>query len=458
MALSSNYIDFINHASVIIKGNNKSVLTDPWFEGSVFHDGWKLLYENPDDGINEMLQTINYIWISHEHPDHFSIPFFKKYKEILIGHEIKILFQKTKDLRVAQFLRGLGLSVIELESNEFFEIEDGFSLKIIKDEFYDSALIAYVNGCIIFNINDCPLHELNRIEEFRKRYGTCDILLTQFSYAAWKGGPENLQWRRGAAREKLRSLLNQGLIFEAKVVIPFASFVWFSNLKNFYLNDSINLPKDVLAYCAENNAPFDVIFLAPYERLTAVHSPKGYDQKVESIQFWDDAYKTISEAHASTFVDPASLIVLQDLFHRYRDRILEKNSQWLIWILSKIPRLNAFKPIAILIEDLEIVVLVDFLKGKLKLSQDRPEISMHSASLAYIFKYPFGFDTLTVNGCFDEVKAGGFGKLSKVFALENLNNLGIYLKSSIIFNVDVIFIFMRRLMKVKARMHGVSSN
>ena len=451
-------IQFINHASVLIRSKNVGLLSDPWYQGLAFNKGWRLVYETPDIEIKKLWGEITHIWISHEHPDHFSIPFFKKYKEILIGHEIKILFQRTKDLRVVQFLRGLGLSVIELESNEFFEIEDGFSLKIIKDEFYDSALIAYVNGCTIFNINDCPLHELNRIKNFRKRYGTCDILLTQFSYAAWKGGPENFQWRQSAARDKLQSLLNQGLIFETKVVIPFASFVWFSHLKNFYLNDSINLPKDVLAYCAENNAPFDVIFLAPYERLTAVRSPKGYDQKVESIQFWDDAYKTISKAHAFTFVDPSSLIGLQDLFHRYRDRILEKNSQWIIWILSKIPRLNAFKPIAILIEDLEIVVLVDFLKGKLELSKDRPEISMHSASLAYIFKYPFGFDTLTVNGCFNEVKAGGFSKLSKVFALENLNNLGIYLKPSIIFNIAVIFIFMRRLVKVKARMQGTTSN
>ena len=72
-----NFVKFINHASIIISNGNKSILTDPWYSGSSFDDGWKLLYENETDDIINILNDVNYIWFSHEHPDHFSIKFLK---------------------------------------------------------------------------------------------------------------------------------------------------------------------------------------------------------------------------------------------------------------------------------------------------------------------------------------------------------------------------------------------
>ena len=45
-------------------------------------------------------------------------------------------------------------------------------------------------------------------------------------------------------------------------------------------------------------------------------------------------------------------------------------------------------------------------------------LSMKSESLNFIFKNSFGFDTLTVNGCFEEVQKGGFVKATKTLAIE----------------------------------------
>ena len=42
-----------------------------------------MIYENNEKDILEILKSITHIWISHEHPDHLSIPFFKKNKELL---------------------------------------------------------------------------------------------------------------------------------------------------------------------------------------------------------------------------------------------------------------------------------------------------------------------------------------------------------------------------------------
>ena len=90
-------IKFINHASVIVSADGISVLSDPWYEGSAFNNGWNLLHETPNEEIISYLNEVTHIWISHEHPDHFSIPFFRAFSDKIKSRSIKILFQKTKD-------------------------------------------------------------------------------------------------------------------------------------------------------------------------------------------------------------------------------------------------------------------------------------------------------------------------------------------------------------------------
>ena len=58
---------FLNHSSFII-GN---ILVDPWFKDNIFLKGWNLLKEFDYD-INKL--SYEYLFISHEHPDHFHIP------------------------------------------------------------------------------------------------------------------------------------------------------------------------------------------------------------------------------------------------------------------------------------------------------------------------------------------------------------------------------------------------
>ena len=69
-------IKFINHASVLISFGDISLLSDPWYCGKVFHNGWSLLHEIEEDKIIDLLKKTTHIYISHEHPDHFNTSFF----------------------------------------------------------------------------------------------------------------------------------------------------------------------------------------------------------------------------------------------------------------------------------------------------------------------------------------------------------------------------------------------
>lgn len=434
-----NTLTFVNHASVFIRGETRSVLTDPWYEGDAFHRGWRLLYENKDQDIERVLNQTNFIWISHEHPDHFSIGFFRKYKPLLHDRKIVTVFQRTQDKRVINFLKKSGLESVELSTGEPFTIEDDFTIRVIKDEFYDSALLVNVAGKTIFNLNDCPIHSPARIAAFKKRYGTCDVLLTQFSYAAWKGGRENVQWRTSAARDKLAGLVRQAHTLEAKTVVPFASFVYFANVLNSYLNDAVNTPRRVIEFCRSADVDFRCVFLKPMESLDLDDAdPK---QQESSVAFWENAFH--ARKTYITYEDSQSIATLSKLFRLYCERLQKNNSWWLMKVCSRLR--IAFRPIAVQLVDTGEVVLVDVPNQRIGPSTSRPDIALHSESLAFIFKFPYGFDTLAVNGNFEELQRGGFSKFTRTFAIENLNNIGYSFKLALAFNFNVLLIFAGRL-------------
>ena len=102
--MKNDQIRLINHSSIFIEAvsNNENIklLTDPWYTGLAFNNGWSLLYENDKSEIKNILHQVDFIFLSHEHPDHFSIDFFKNFSHIIKQKKIKIIFQFTKDKRV----------------------------------------------------------------------------------------------------------------------------------------------------------------------------------------------------------------------------------------------------------------------------------------------------------------------------------------------------------------------
>lgn len=441
-----NFIKFINHASVLISNGRKTILTDPWYSGSAFDDGWMLLYENKKEEILKILNNVNYIWYSHEHPDHFSVKFLIDFEDVLKEKKIKFIFQKTKDKRVISFLKMKSFDYLELDNNQLFVIDNNFNIKIQKYDFYDSALLINLNGKKIFNLNDCPMKTDKQVNNFKRKYGECDFLLTQFSYAAWKGGERNLEWRKIASREKIQAIINQSNILKSKYVIPFASFIRFSDKYNAYLNDSTNKPNTIIEYADKINGK--IKFLKPLEVID-LDNP---DIATNGLRFWTEIYENKKNFETSENDKSYDYENLSQNFRIFTQRIFKNNSKNLIKLISKIKFLNFFQPIVILLNDLRITVKIDLANETFKKVDDRPDIEMFSRSLFLIFKQDFGFDTLTVNGCFEEKKSNAFIKMSKCFAIGNLNNLGINLNYKIFLNLKVVFLFIKKIFNIKKRL------
>ncbi len=445
--MNSTEITFVNHASIIIKNRNTAVLSDPWYYGDAFHKGWNLLTEQSKDSINKILEKITHIWISHEHPDHFSIRFFLDFKEVLIDKGIEILFQKTKDKRVVSFLRKLKLDVKEIDFNETIDLKDDFSITCIKDGFYDSALFVKTSDKTILNLNDCEVTTDQRASEIYKITGECDILLTQFSYAAWKGGRKNLKWRKDAAKEKLESIKIQIDYFKPKYLIPFASFMYFSNKTNIYLNDCINRPEAVVEKL-QNTKNVSVQVMKPFD---IFRGKLDIELSNKAINFWSYKFNKMQDSYKHKH-DIVELKKINESFKVYKSRIFLKNSRILIKLVRLLSPFRLFRDVVIELNDIDKTVCVNIMKEDLSITNKQPQLSMASESLQFIFNNPFGFDTLTVNGCFEEVEKNGFISSSKSLAIENLNNMGIFINILIFFNFNVINLFFKRIRKVKNKL------
>lgn len=442
-----NTITFINHASVLFFGNNCGLLTDPWYSGSAFHNGWNLLYENPHNEIMETIEKTNFIWISHEHPDHFSIEFFRNYKNIIIQKNISVIFQTTKDKRVANYIRNNGINLIELNEGDVFNIEENFTLEIQKYDWYDSLAIIKLNGVNIFNLNDCALKTNSELSELKKRHGKCDILLTQFSYAAWKGGRECIDWRRKAAAEKIKTMDLQANLLESNILIPFASFFRFSNELNCYLNEDANTPKKLMEHYLEKPLQnTKVLFLSPMS-IFKLKDIKLYENNFNKVFFWEN--QELNDNVLNKFCNSIDTKDLAILFKKYIKRLKNNNNFFLIKLASKLPTLHLFSKVNFLLVDIQKIVCVDIPREEIYISQDSNwDVSLHSESLSYIFKYQHGFDTLTVNACFEVSSNLAFIKLCKAFALENSNNIGYSLSFSSFFSVTffkLVLLFFKKL-------------
>ncbi len=438
-------LTFINHASILVSHGEIALLSDPWYQGDAFHKGWSLIHELTDNEISSLLEKVSHIWISHEHPDHFSILFFKKFGRQIKDRGIQILFQQTSDKRVEKFLSNSGYPVDIINFNSWKKLSEDFEILCFKDGFYDSGLAIKTPDKRILNFNDCEIKDSARCREVLHLTGECDILVSQFSYAAWKGGKENLAWRQSAANEKIETLKLQAKYFKPKILVPFASYVYFSNSLNSYLNDSSNTPSNVIEAFADNETVVKV--MAPFEVLVDLGSKVN---NLQSLKFWDDASTKLETKELKQY-DIVALTKIQQSFEAYKIRVFKNNTKWFIKLIRYLSPIAAFKPVIIKIIDINLVVKLDLFSDSLQVCNLDCDLSMSSESLDFMLNNSFGFDTLTVNGCFEEERESGFSKAARSLSIENLNNMGIEFRPGIIFNFNLISMFISRLWAVSKK-------
>jgi UDP-MurNAc hydroxylase len=238
-------IRYIKSATVCVESNGVKILTDPWLVDGEYYGAW--FHYPPLEFDEQYFAQIDYIYVSHIHPDHFSKATFAK-----LNKGIPVLIHCYESKFLKNNIERLGFNVIELNHNVRTHLKNGVYINILAADNCNPEVCAKFFGCgiaeakygstqidsisviddgvsVVVNTNDCP-YELSResVSLIKKEYKAIDMLLVGYGGA----GPYPQCFRLDeddkltAADNKKKRFLDFGLRYiqdlNPSFVLPFA--------------------------------------------------------------------------------------------------------------------------------------------------------------------------------------------------------------------------------------------
>lgn len=410
-------VKFINHSSLIIDTGYEKILCDPWYMGTAFANGWRLLHDNAID-VNEL--DFDKLWISHEHPDHFSIPTLKSLKE-----KKPVYYQETNDKKVKKYLEMQGHKVTEMPNNKTI-MHNRTNLTCIVTEGYDSCLLVDDGNFKFLNINDSQLDKEAEIKKIT-RHTPLDLISIQFHYANWAGneGDEEIpEFKRKNAVDRIKKICN---VCGTTDVILFASFIYYAHEENFYWNKPFSHIDKTLNQLKESG--INAILMLPNQELQ-IDKQKSYKsltkKNKQATNFWKEKYEQIK---VTEFSETQNIESIYELYTNFLNKIKSNNN------LEKFN--NTF------LKDFRLVIYINDLNKELSLglfeevfevreskSVESSDVSISSEALKMLFQNDFSLGSITISSRI-QFNYNNAYKFYFFFLIPYRNNIGTYLTDSI---------------------------
>ncbi|MGE3174051.1 MAG: MBL fold metallo-hydrolase [Planctomycetota bacterium] len=137
----------IGNACLIFHDNGPVLATDPWLSGSAYFGSWILSHQVPPEQ-QAHVAACKWLWISHGHPDHLSLPSLEKLRDK------QLLLPDHHGSRVADDLRGMGFKVQVLRCGEWQQLTPRLRVACIANYNQDAVLLVDLDGHLIIDAND----------------------------------------------------------------------------------------------------------------------------------------------------------------------------------------------------------------------------------------------------------------------------------------------------------------
>ncbi len=195
----------LNSASIIIEDRtNESqtkILCDPWLDGEEYLGSWAIYphYEF----VPEKFSDIDFIYISHIHPDHSSAKTLSQ-----LNKNIPVLIHNFPEKFLKQKIEGLGFKTIELEHGVRTKLKNNLHINILAADNCDPSICGQIMGCgiaevkykttqidtiavfdngdqVVVNTNDCPFDIAKTVStNIKSSYGKIDLILVGYVAAS----------------------------------------------------------------------------------------------------------------------------------------------------------------------------------------------------------------------------------------------------------------------------------
>jgi len=238
-------ITYLGHAGFIVESDDVIVITDPWLSSfGAFDASWFQLPRNHHlaalvyEKLRDQSRFI-YLYVSHEHQDHFDITFLNSLPE----RKFTLLVPEfSRSALMKHFSNYKCETIIFFRHKQKIEIPNGF-LKFYVDDSHlnrDSAILVKLGETAFLDMNDCKLFDA--LPEIVQEDGPVKIFTCQFSGATWhptcydypKYQYEGLSLKKSEA--KFESVAKAIQLIRPDVYIPSAGPVCFLDPTLFYLN------------------------------------------------------------------------------------------------------------------------------------------------------------------------------------------------------------------------------
>ena len=272
-------VSYIYSACVIIETEDCKILCDPWFTEGIYDGSWFHFpkVDNPLDLIGE----VDFIYISHIHPDHYDPDFLKEYfnkfgehKILISDHKPNYLFNKMKsdgliptiiDETKGMDIGNTSIIILPHDTGSISDIDSAISVKYKNHQ----------KEHVVLNVNDIIM-DSKFIKKLRGLFPSIDILLCGYTGA-------------GPYPQTYFSLDNKVLIEEAerKKRKFFDRYIKLTNL----LNTKVNIP-----------------FAGKYVlggKLTDLNDYRGVADAVEILDF--DKKAIVLDDGVNSFIDTQKL-------------------------------------------------------------------------------------------------------------------------------------------------------
>jgi len=367
-------IEYLNHASVIIRDGSVSLLIDPWLWGTCFDEGWGLRFTNPD--ALDKTKDCTHVWVSHFHQDHFHRPTLIKILEV--NPAIQFVGNRSYNFQLDDAARQIGFqNVTSLFERKAIDLADQFTITRFPTTGIDNMLLVKTSSGTILNYNDCNIPLFSQ-KKLKKRFGHIDYLLTNFNHAGKLfiypyPEPEVI-------KEKLvKSFSNNYTIFDPDHILPFASYHYYRAPESFKQNDAMLDANDLEQLSSK------IITWHPGDKLQLSASGPIIKKAAEVMMNVPDKLVR-RNSYAIDQLTTEGTVFLKMLRSRFG-------------VLSRL-----FPALYVYVTDIDHLIGIHPHKGIFKAGlSTEAHITAHSEALHNWFSKPFGTDTFVVGAHFDIV-------------------------------------------------------
>lgn len=401
-------VRWVNHASFVLAAGGVNLICDPWLQGTAFNDGWRLL--SPTAFTPADFGEITHLWFSHQHPDHFS-PRDIRQIDGADRQQMTVLYHHTIDKKVVRFCEGLRFKkCVELADRVWIDLTPDVRIMCGGWDDRDSWLAIRTPHATFLNVNDCLIEKPAQARAIADAVGHVDVLFTQFSYANWAGNPGDVAEHRQHADVKRDEIALQAEHFKPSVIVPFASFVWFSHQENFFHTQHMNQVGDIARFI-ETDLGCKAVVLYPGDDWTY---GEAHDSQRASAQYASDFAAVLERGPAD--ISPSVLPEkIESAMAAFLTRVKKRNP-----VIRFIPGLRT----AAYVSDWQRAFEFS-LDGLRQLDSGAPvDVHVGSDSLYFALKTPWGANALAVNGRFTVPVGGDRERFFRFFRAADLNDHG----------------------------------